>query len=53
MRNKKQKPQNGKVYIGARVPLDLQARLERRAKREHRSAAAIIELLLTKELAME
>lgn len=54
VKNKNTKPSNdGRTYIGAKVPLELKARLERRAKRERRSVAAIIELTLTRELATE
>jgi hypothetical protein len=50
----KQQECNGqKVYVGARVPADLKAKLSARAKRERRSEAAIIELMLTRELAVE
>jgi hypothetical protein len=53
MRTKKPNTDPGKIYVGARVPRDLKKRLTRRAKREHRSEAAVIELMLTKELAIE
>lgn len=55
MRNKKtDSDSNGeRVYVGSRVPLELKEKLQRRAKRERRSEAAIIEMLLSKELVAE
>ncbi len=50
MRTTKPKKSTRKIYVGARVPPDLKERLVRRARQEHRTEAAVIELMLTKEL---
>lgn len=42
-----------KVYIGAKVPVSLAAKLKQKALRDRRSAARVIEMALCRELAAE
>ena len=50
---KAQSDKNGKVYIGARIPDKLKKKLANRARRENRSEASCLTLILMKELATE
>lgn len=44
---------DGKIFIGTRVPKELRDKLNRRAKRERRSMACEMELILTHTLAKD
>lgn len=50
----KQKPlPQTRCYIGARIPLDVKDKLDRKSKRERRSLSATIELILIQAAALE
>jgi hypothetical protein len=44
---------NGKVAVWTRIPKEDQEKLQRRAKRERRSLAAVVELILIQAAATE
>jgi hypothetical protein len=53
MKKQSAKADDGKIFFGGRIPIDLRDKLQRKAKRERRSMVCAFEVILSQALSKE